>query len=183
MRILDLLVKAIDRLSGLVGGFAAICVCCQVFAVVYEIVMRNFFNRPTLWSFTFSTYLLIAVGLLGASYAQLNARHVNVTLVYSRLPRRVQVVLGIVMYVMTLVIFLSVLTWLGLKMFMNSLATDSVDPFASLRWPLWSVYWIVPAGGFFMILQVISTIYKLATDFEKRKDIGDSVASPPSKEM
>ena len=180
-RILDSSIKAIDYLSILAGGFAAICIAIQIVVVFYEIVMRSLFNRPTLWSFNLSTYLLIAIGLIGSSYAMLHGSHVSVKIVSSRLPQRVQAILNIVMYTITLTTFLSVLFWLGLKMFMQNLASGSADPFATLTWPLWTVYWIIPVGAFLLILQTISTIYKAVIDLRNLKKTPETADFPRLK--
>ena len=39
-----------------------------IFAMVYEVIGRHFFNRPTLWSFDISRMLAGALFMLGAAY-------------------------------------------------------------------------------------------------------------------
>jgi len=180
-RILDSSIRAIDYLSILAGGFAAICIAIQIVIVFYEIVMRSLFGRPTLWSFNLSTYLLIAIGLIGSSYAMLHGSHVSVQIIASRLPKRAQAILNIVTYALSLTTFLSVLFWLGLKMFMQNLASGSADPFATLTWPLWTVYWIIPVGAFLLILQTISTIYKAVIDLRSLKKTPEAADFPRFK--
>lgn len=62
----------------------------------YEVIMRQIFGRPTIWTNEVTGYLLIWVGMLGVVYAYDKAAHVSVDLVYRFLPRRFRAVLDVI---------------------------------------------------------------------------------------
>jgi len=57
----------------------------SVLFTAYELVMRQIFGRPTIWTNEITSYLLVWFGMLGIVYAYDQNAHVRVDLVYNRL--------------------------------------------------------------------------------------------------
>ena len=70
-----------------------------VLAMVYEVVSRYAFDRPTIWAFELSYMMMGVIFLLGISYALLKGQHVNVDFLHEALPRRGVAVIDFVGYV------------------------------------------------------------------------------------
>ncbi len=88
MTLLKLLLRAIDRLSVIVGYSVAVLVPLMILSLVYEVISRYFFHAPTLWAQDVSIFLFGYIGLLGGAFVMKEHAHINVDLVYSRLSVR-----------------------------------------------------------------------------------------------
>lgn len=82
------LVHFIGRLSLWTGRIGALLVVPLVLAMVFEVVSRYAFARPTEWAFEVSYMMMGSIFLLGIAYALQVGQHVNVDFIHERLPRR-----------------------------------------------------------------------------------------------
>ncbi|HZD52369.1 MAG TPA: TRAP transporter large permease subunit, partial [Woeseiaceae bacterium] len=82
--------SAINALSRFMGGLAAALVFAMLSMICYDVLMRYVFNSPTIWATEISTYVLVAIALLGTAYAHLLDAHIRVDLLLNALsePRR-----------------------------------------------------------------------------------------------
>lgn len=69
----------------LVMFIAIFGIVLSVLFTAYELVMRQVFGQPTIWTNEITSYLLVWFGLLGIVYAYDQNTHVRVDLVYNRL--------------------------------------------------------------------------------------------------
>lgn len=83
------LVNFIGRLSLWTGRLGAVLVVPLVLAMVFEVVSRYAFSRPTEWAFELSYMMMGSIFLLGIAYALQVGQHVNVDFVHAALPKRV----------------------------------------------------------------------------------------------
>jgi TRAP-type mannitol/chloroaromatic compound transport system permease small subunit len=93
------LCRAIDLLNTWVARFFGATILVVTFAILYEVVARGVFNRPTIWANETSIYLSAAAYLLGGGYGLLRLGHVRIDLVYGVLspgPRRVADIVGFI---------------------------------------------------------------------------------------
>ncbi|MFC1905021.1 TRAP transporter small permease subunit [Chloroflexota bacterium] len=164
-------IKGIDYITTWAGWLAAFLISAAVILIMYEIVARNLFKAPTLWAFDIGSFILIPIMLLGSSFALLHDRHVCVTLIYSRLSQRKQLILSIVTYVTTLVVFFGTFTLLGWELFMESMITGEHTTFTTIAIPMAIIYIFLPLGGFLLFLQTISKVYKCALALRSREEI------------
>lgn len=89
------LITIINSISLLSGRIAALLLLPLVFAMVYEVVSRYVFDAPTHWAFEISYMLMGTIFTLGLSYCLRNSAHVNVDIIPSLLPPRVNAVIEI----------------------------------------------------------------------------------------
>ncbi len=89
----------ISRLSLWAGRAAALVVFPLIAAMVYEVISRYLFSRPTVWAFDISYMLMGSIFLLGTSYALLIGQHVNVDFIHDRLPKRAIAAIDLIGYV------------------------------------------------------------------------------------
>ena len=83
------LVRMIGWLSLWTGRIGAMIVVPLILAMVYEVVSRYAFSRPTEWAFELSYMMMGSIFLLGIAYALLVGQHVNVDFIHQALPKRV----------------------------------------------------------------------------------------------
>jgi TRAP-type mannitol/chloroaromatic compound transport system permease small subunit len=68
-------------------------------AVMYEVIMRYFFNAPTLWAFDFTIQMYGAVFMMGGASAMSTKTHVKADMYYNRLSERGQAILDLVLFI------------------------------------------------------------------------------------
>jgi TRAP-type C4-dicarboxylate transport system permease small subunit len=78
----------IDRISSAASRFATLLLAAMTAAVVYEVIMRNIFNAPTVWSVEYTGYAMAWLGLFGAAEVLRRDEHVGIHVLTDRLPGR-----------------------------------------------------------------------------------------------
>ncbi|MCV0394339.1 MAG: TRAP transporter small permease subunit [Rhizobiaceae bacterium] len=158
---LTTLVELINRISLWSGRVSAVLVPPLVFAMVYEVVSRYFFNAPTQWAFEVSYMMMGTIFLLGLSYALSVDQHVNVDFLHAKLPRRAIATIDAIGYAILAVM----LVWLTRTLIFNAINVYNTGEGSGLSawnpkiWP----YRVVYAVGFalFALQCVAKTIQNL----------------------
>ena len=57
MKAIEYFLRYTDWVNAKFGWFVAFLMCPMMFIMIYEIVMRYFFNRPSLWAYEISLFL------------------------------------------------------------------------------------------------------------------------------
>ena len=68
-------------------------------AVMYEVIMRYFFNAPTLWAFDFTIQMYGAVFMMGGASAMSTKTHVKADMYYNKLPEKGQAILDLILFI------------------------------------------------------------------------------------
>lgn len=100
-------------LTGL-GHLAAILTAVMTLAVVYEVVARYFFKRPTSWAVDLTEYALLYVTFLGAAWVLRDGAHIRVEFLVERLGPRLQLALSTVISLVAAAV-VAVLMWKGFE--------------------------------------------------------------------
>ena len=125
---------------------------------LYEVVAREIFGKPTVWTNELTSYMLVWFGMLSILYAQEKNAHVSVNLIYSKLSVRVQRALDLVNMFMTLIfaVFICVYGykywWLGYS--------RGWRHFGMLDIPMSYTRIAMPIAGALLILIVSKSIYE-----------------------
>ncbi|MBW1716911.1 MAG: TRAP transporter small permease [Deltaproteobacteria bacterium] len=81
---------------GAVKVISAVSIALMTLFTAYEVVVRELFGKPTIWTNEITSYLLIWFGLLGIIYAYDKGTHVSVDIIYRRMNVRNQTLFDIV---------------------------------------------------------------------------------------
>ena len=68
-------------------------------AVMYEVIMRYFFNAPTLWAFDFTMQMYGAVFMMGGASAMSTKTHVKADMYYNKLSEKGQAILDLILFI------------------------------------------------------------------------------------
>jgi len=98
----------------LVMFIAIFGIVLSVLFTAYELVMRQLFGKPTIWTNEITSYLLVWFGLLGIVYAYDQNAHVRVDLVYNRLGSKAKLLCNFLESFLSLG-FLAILLFYGYK--------------------------------------------------------------------
>jgi len=144
----------IDMINDWVGRVLSIIIIIIMFFAAYEVVMRYFFSRPTIWVWEINSQLLCVSGAFAGGYALLTDTHVSVDILSSRLSPRLRSLVNLITSPLFF-IFVGALIWFGTQEAWRSIAVreKEISTFAS---PLYITKTLIPIGAVLMFLQGIA---------------------------
>ena len=163
--------------TGLVGGALIVAVAGMI---TYEVILRHFFNSPTIWVTEVSIYVMLAGIFLSLAFVLKTKAHVKVDFIINHLPGRTAVTLEILTSLLAM-LYCLVMAWEGGKMAYISLQGWEVSP-TVLRVPMFIPQAFIPIGSILLALALIKLIRDLfrGLDPPKSTEIGISEATLPS---
>jgi TRAP-type C4-dicarboxylate transport system permease small subunit len=147
-RFFDLVEKALDAILILMMVVMGSSIFIQVFS-------RYIVNRPTSWSEELARYLFVWITFLGGAVVIRKRRHVDVSFLTDRLPRRVTAVLYLIADLAVL-FFLGALAWAGFGI--TGVAHRQLS--AAMEFPMSFAYGAMPVGAVLMFLSLTATIFR-----------------------
>jgi TRAP-type mannitol/chloroaromatic compound transport system permease small subunit len=176
MTVLKAFLKFINAVNDRVGKLLSYFLFLFFALLFMEVILRYFFNSPTVWANELAQMLFGAYAILAGGYIMLTGGHVNVDILYSRLSQKTRAGLDI---------FTSVLFFLFCGMLLvygGSLAWDSLSRFehSQSAWnpPLYPAKLMIPLAALLLILQGLA---KLIRDIFTVLDIDVDVADETQK--
>jgi len=131
-----------------------------MFVVLFEVILRYVFNRPTIWGMELAGMLYALYFLIGGSYTLRWDKHVSVEIFYRRMSSRKRAIVDLFTWIL-FYIFCWVLVWDGAKY-----AWDAVLHLerSNTTWapPIWPVKLLIPTAAFLMLVQGLT---KFLRDF------------------
>lgn len=154
MRMLRSFIYITGLISEWSGRAVSVLIPAMAAALVFEVVARYVFDSPTVWAHETSIFMFGYAGTLAGAYVLKYRAHISVDVVYARLSPRVKAILD---SITALIFFCAVglVIYKGWGSAMFALATDA---HSSSTWgpPLAHFRFVIPVGGFLLILQGIS---------------------------
>lgn len=145
--------RAWDRFQVAISDLLAILIAVMTLAVVFEVISRYFFNKPTSWAVDFTEYAMVYVTFFGAAWLMRERAHIKVDILTSQLGPRGQLLVELLLSVFAAAT-LAVLVWKGVEHVWEAYANNQ----AMLKsWvvPRWIILLPIPLGGLLMLLEVI----------------------------
>lgn len=155
-QIFDSVLEATGYLTGLIT-------IIMMLIIGYDVVLRYFFNRPTMWVSDISTLGIPFITMLAAAWALKRESHIKIDLVLQRLSRRHAAFLeafNSVIALLACIIFL----WQGLEVTYEAYQWEE-KLFRNLVIPKVYLLWIFPAGTFLLCVQFIRRIIALYAEY------------------
>jgi TRAP-type mannitol/chloroaromatic compound transport system permease small subunit len=147
------LARAITRLNRWIGRATA-WIILPIFALlILDVAMRYVVGRPAIWTSEFAQLIFGVYGVIGGGYLLAERAHVNVDILYGKLPRRRKALLDLATSILFFM-FMAVLMYQGIDLAWESAAkletSQSIwDP------PVWPVKLMIPVAGLLLLLQGI----------------------------
>lgn len=92
------ILKSIDRITMAIGKLSSFLIVILIAVIMYDVFMRFFWAKPTIWAYD-TTYMIFGVYImLGASYTHLCNSHVRMDLLTDRLPSRTKAIVEAICY-------------------------------------------------------------------------------------
>jgi len=152
------------------GYLLSILMALMVLDVVWGVVARYLLNNPSSFTDELAGYLLIWVGLLGASLASGKGMHLAIDLLPQKLEGKKKQRLEIVIEVLIFLFALSILVIGGIRLVYITLKLGQTSP--SLGLPLGYVYLVLPLSGIFiMFYSAINILEELNDELQEELEI------------
>jgi TRAP-type mannitol/chloroaromatic compound transport system permease small subunit len=124
--------------------------------IMWEIILRTFFNLPTIWAHELSLMVFGALSVLAGAYAHKYRGHVNMDLFYSRLSPRGKMIMDLITFPFFLC-FCGILLWKGWGFAWRSIV---IWEYSQSNWAplIWPIKLTIPLGALLIILQGVSNL-------------------------
>ena len=166
----DSFCRFVDTVNEWAGRVVSMLFIPLVFIVMLEVVLRYFFNRPTIWAWDVNVQLTATIAIMGAGYALLYKGHVIVDIVVGRFSPRVRAIIDLVT---SGVFFFAIgyLLWIAIGRAEHSVLTRELY---STLWepPLYPLRVVVAIGIFLLLIQGMAKFIRDVT--VARSGIGDA---------
>jgi len=86
----------IDAINERVGSISSWLVLVLIIVILYEVIARYVFNKPTTWGFGSFRMISGALVVLGWAYAQRHNSHIRVDILYSRFSLRKKALIDVI---------------------------------------------------------------------------------------
>ncbi|WP_435954461.1 TRAP transporter small permease [Dryocola sp. BD626] len=154
--ILKPLKLAVDRA---IATFSVLVMIALVVCVVWQVFSRYVLNQPSTLTDELARFLMIWVGLLGASYTVGAQRHLSIDFLAMTLPEGKKPLLGLIINSLILLFSALVIVNGGLMLIDKTLATGQLS--AAMQIPMGYVYFVLPLSGGIMMFY---SLYFIVTD-------------------
>lgn len=148
-----------DAISDYVGKMASWITIVLILVLLFEVVMRYWFNSPTAWGHELSTMLFGALGIFAGSYTLRYRAHVRSEIVYIFFPPKVQALCDVIVYVLALVAFV-VFFSLAFDFAYQSWKTGEISSKSTWQPVLYPIKAAIPIAVGLLILQNIAELVR-----------------------
>lgn len=158
MKAIESFLRFTDWINAKFGWIVAFLIVPMIAIMIWEIVMRYFFNQPSVWAYEISLFLYGGYIVLAGAYTHLAGSHVNVDIIWGRLSLRWRAILDVLTSFFVF-FFLGVLFWESLKITIDSwqLGETTMTHWQPVYYPLRTT---VPVACFLFILQAVAKLIR-----------------------
>jgi TRAP-type C4-dicarboxylate transport system permease small subunit len=146
-------VRIYDRLLDSMAAIGAAAMSLMAVWISFEVVMRYFFNSPTIWAIDLAEYALLWGTFLAAPWLVRQDGHVRVESLLMHLNLRQQHTLGMLTAILSAAVCI-VVFWQGLDATLEAFNRQQVIA-RSWRVPRALVWSVIPLGSLFLTIEFI----------------------------
>lgn len=155
------IVTLFDKISEWTGKIVSWIIILIVGIILYEVIARYIFNKPTVWAIESSTMIHGVFLVFGGVYAMFTKSHVKMDLFYMKWSKRTRAIVDVCTFPLTIILFITMLYYLSyygiesLKIFEHS-----HSPWGP---PLYYYKMLLPVGLILICLQGIGDFIRNLT--------------------
>ncbi len=144
-----------------------------VLDVVWQVFTRYILRNPSDWTEELATYLMIWVGLLGASVALNRGAHLGIDYFTLKLSLKKRMYIETFVFLAIAVFSLLVLVIGGINLVNITFTTNQIPPALGTKIGLkmWHVYLALPISGFFLVLYSIEFLIERVIALIKHQQV------------
>jgi TRAP-type mannitol/chloroaromatic compound transport system permease small subunit len=164
MKWLRIFISIVNNLNDWTGKIVSMLIYPMILMLVWEVLMRYFFERPTSWANELSSMLYAVSFLLGGAYTLRWEGHIRMDVIYARLSTRKRALVDILTSIF-FYLFAGVLLWESAGFAWRATVQGEVS-ISIWGPPIWPIKLCVPLGASLILLQgVVKTIGDVFTAF------------------
>lgn len=162
--------KYIDKISEWTGTVSAWIIIPLTFVVVYEVMMRHFFNAPTGWGYDTLWMLYSAQFMIGGAYTLLKKGHIRIDIVYNTLSPKRKLIFDAIVYAVVIFSMMVLLTWAGIKFALEAWVTGEKLSTTNWFFPSGPSKTVIPVALFLLSLQSLAELIRTISAIKKGKE-------------
>jgi len=160
MELLKRIIRPLEAISKYTGWGISLLAIPMIAALIYEVIARYFFNRPTIWSYEI-TYMIYGTHfLIGSAFTLLIKGHIRIDVFYSLLPIRGRALIDTLGYAIIFFPVMIVLIISALDVAQEAYQTAEVSQFTPWQPLLWPFKTAMLVGFVLLGLQGLSELLK-----------------------
>jgi len=158
LRFLTGFIQCVETMVDWIGKITGFIIYPTMLVLVYEVVMRYYFTRPTIWAHETSCMLYGAHFIIGGAYALQKGAFVNVEVFYGLFSKRTRAVIDLCTWTM-FYIFVGTLIWKSVPWAWESF---QLNEFSDSTWGpyVWPIKMTIPFAAILMLLQGMTKTIK-----------------------
>lgn len=158
MAVIQAYLRFTDWLNAKFAWIVAFLMVPMLAIMVYEVVMRYFFNAASHWAYEISLFVFGAYVVLGGAYTHLAGGHVNVDIIWGQLSDRGRAILDVVTSGFAF-LYLGVLFWVSLEITIHSwqIGETTMTHWKPIYYPLRTT---LPVACFLFLMQVLAQLIR-----------------------
>jgi len=150
----------IEKISEWTGIVSAWIIIPLTFVVVYEVVIRHFFNAPTGWGYDTLWMLCGAQFMIGGAYTLLKKGHVRIDIVYNTMSPQGKLIFDTIVYAVVFFSIMVLFTWAGVKFAADAWGTNEKLSTTNWFFPSGPIKTIIPIAFLLLSLQCLAEIIR-----------------------
>lgn len=154
------LVAAIDKTNSFFGKGVALLILPMMFALVYEVVARYFFDAPTIWAGDVALILYGIYFMMASPYCLKMGGHIRTDFLYSHWSIKTKGLVDTITYILLYFPVHALFLEIACKYFYKSFFQNETmisSPWMPIVWPMKLA---IPVSIFLMLLQGVSEVTK-----------------------
>lgn len=156
------MLKLIKLINRAISYILIVLMATIVLDVSWQVFTRFILKNPSSFTEELAGFLLIWIGLLGASHALYTKSHLGIDVLTYTLKGLKRKVIDVLIYSLVALFAFFVMVMGGIKLVQLTLKLDQIS--AAMEIPMGYVYLVLPLSGLLMILYSIGFIFAALTD-------------------
>lgn len=133
--------------------------------VVWQVFTRYVLQDPSSWTEELATFLMVWVGMLGASVALNRGAHLGIDYFTAKLSEKKRMYTVLSVFALVAIFSLLILIIGGIELVIITLRTNQLSPALSLK--MGYVYLALPISGFFLLFYSVELFIETLTGISK----------------
>ncbi len=149
-QVIQMVVRVLERTENFLAYVSGLLLLFMIFGICYDIVLRYFFSRPTIWVTGVTEYILLYVTFLAGGWILRREGHVKVDLILSKLNQRNQAFLNAITSGIGM-LACGIMAWYGASTNWSLLLRGTITAQVP-QIPKFITVGVVPLGFFFLAI-------------------------------
>lgn len=175
------MILARKRVDKILEWCLVLLMAANVLNVLWQVFSRFILRNPSSFTEELARFLLIWVGLLGASYASGNKMHLAVDVLVERLKGKNRAVAELIIQSLVFLFALLVMVIGGLRLVIVTLTLNQIS--ASLHIKLGYVYLVIPLSGALILFYAFASIIDTMRELKGKSTTSRLTRSSPLREI